>query len=397
VPLAAEQLLGEKYLALLEGHLRQLHRAYPHPNRVLFYDDLLVAYLLAFFNPTARSLRGIEDLSRLPGAAEHLSVQKVCRSTLSDANRLMDATLLEPLIEQLRARLPNLGKQDAKLGALLKQVIAVDGSFFNVAADVTWALARRDRDGDERRCTRLNLQLDCASGVPVGVSISGAGETEVDAARRDIRPDVIYLMDRGYIHFEYLKELLAAQADFVLRLSRHVLFVTTEERALTAGDRVAGVISDRIGFLAGSPSNSPPQTLLREVRVFNENNPDQPIRLLTSLMDVPAEVVAALYRWRWQIELFFRWLKVHAHFEHLISHSKNGLTIGFHVAVIAVLLIHLRTGRGVSKYAYNMLAAVAAGWGTLGDILPILEQRERERERERQRRARKRAAAKATP
>ena len=141
-----EALIGSDYLALLDKHLRKLRKAYAHPNRRLHYDDLLTAYLLAFFNPTARSLRGIEDLSRLPGAQEHLSVQKVCRSTLSDANRLMDATLLEPLIEQLRARVPDLGKQDAKLGALLKQVIALDGSFFNVAADVTWALARRDRD-----------------------------------------------------------------------------------------------------------------------------------------------------------------------------------------------------------------------------------------------------------
>ena len=125
--------------------------------------------------------------------------------------------------------------------------------------------------------------------------------------------------------------------------------------------------------------------------VFDPKNPDKPIRLITSLLDVPAHLIAQLYQWRWQIELFFRWLKVHANFAHLISHNRNGLTMGFYVAVIAVLLIYLRTGRPMSKYAYNLLGLVAAGWGSVADILPILENRERECELARQRLARKRA------
>ena len=132
---------------------------------------------------------------------------------------------------------------------------------------------------------------------------------------------------------------------------------------------------------------------LREVLIFDPDHPDRPMRLITSLLDVPAHVIAALYRWRWQIELFFRWLKVQAHFEHLISRSRNGLTLGFYVAVIAVLLIYLRSGRPMSKYAYNLLSAVAAGWTTVDGILPILERRERECARDRQRQ-RARAAAK---
>jgi Transposase DDE domain len=130
------------------------------------------------------------------------------------------------------------------------------------------------------------------------------------------------------------------------------------------------------------------------VVVFDERNPDKPLRLLTSLLDVPAHVIAALYRWRWQIELFFRWLKVHAHFAHLISRSRNGMTMGFHVAVIAVLLIYLHTGRPMSKYAYNLLSLVAMGCGTIEDVLPILARRERECHRERERQAAKRAAKK---
>ena len=84
-------------------------------------------------------------------------------------------------------------------------------------------------------------------------------------------------------------------------------------------------------------------------------------------------VIGLPYRWRWKIELFFRWLKVHTHFRHLTSHSKNGVTSGFYIAVIGVLLIYLHTQRPVSKYAYAMLSLVASGQATLEDIVPILQ------------------------
>jgi hypothetical protein len=153
------------------------------------------------------------------------------------------------------------------------------------------------------------------------------------------------------------------------------------------------VLSDRIVRLdpaAGTAAGATEQ-MLREVVLFDEKNPGKPVRLLTSLRDVEPAIVGEVYRWRWQIELFFRWLKVHANFRHVISHSQNGLTLSFYVAVIGVLLMYLHTGRKVSKYAYNLLCLVAQGASTLAEIAPILEDREREKELERKRLARKRA------
>lgn len=117
----------------------------------------------------------------------------------------------------------------------------------------------------------------------------------------------------------------------------------------------------------------------------------KPLRLLTNLLDLPAHVIAELYRQRWQVELFFRWLKVWAGFDHLISHSKNGVTFQFYIAVIGCLLMHLRTGRKVNKYAIFLFGQVAQGHVTLEQILPMLEKIEREKELERQRLARKKA------
>ena len=126
---------------------------------------------------------------------------------------------------------------------------------------------------------------------------------------------------------------------------------------MTDADRAAGVVRDRVGRLAGSDRRVPPDFPVREVLVTYtaRDGTVKTLRLLSDLLDVPASVVAELYRHRWQIELFFRWLKVHASFEHLTSHSRNGITPGFYVAVIAAMLLCLHTQKPLSKYGYNLL------------------------------------------
>ena len=397
-PLTA--LAGAKHVAMLQKHLRRLRKAYGHGNRTLFYDELVTAYLLAFFNPTLRSLRAIEDFSR----DEHRHPRRLCRSTMSDANALMDAKLLEPIIRQLRAALPDLKRRDGQLHRLLEQVQLVDGSLFASAATVVWAL--RDRKGphvdkaDGASAThshvRLDLRINAATLLPTHVAVNGQGPSEPQAACVAIEPGAIYIADRGFESFAYLGQLLQANADFVLRITTVPNFQPREHQPVDEDDVAAGVISDALGRLIGSPHTRTvvPTQQLREVIVLDPRNPDKPIRLLTSLLDVPAHIIALLYRWRWQIELFFRWLKVHAHFEHLISRSQNGMTMGFYVAVIAVLLIYLRTGRPMSKYAFNLLSYLAAGRGSIETTLAILERREKECERDRQRYKARRAAKK---
>jgi hypothetical protein len=391
-----EQLIGGKYLAVLDPHRKRLRKSCAHPNRVLHYDDHLTLLLLAFFNPTLRSLRTIEDASVSPRLRGCLEVERACRSTLSDANACLDPKLLMPLIQDLQSRLPHLPQADGQLQQLLQRSVAVDGSVFSVAAHVVWALRNRKRGSEtDDRFARLDLQYCCARGTMDGLEINGKGTSETDAARRHIESGVLYIADRGIFSFAYVQALLDASADLVLRIKTSQRLEVLEERPLSGQQKAAGVISDRLVRLSPSQPGvtAPPQTL-REVVIFDEKNPHRPVRLLTNLMDVDAEIVGQVYRWRWQIELFFRWLKVHANFRHVISHSQNGLTLGFYVAVIAVLLIYLHSGRRVSKYAYNLLCMVAAGWTSLEDILPVLERREREKELERQRLARQRAEKK---
>lgn len=387
----AEELFGGKYVRGLQAHLARLRAAHAHPNRNLFFDSVTIAYLLAFFSPAIRSLRTLDDFSQTPRMQEQTSIKRIARSTLSDANKVFDPVLLEPIIEELRARIPDLNRKDPKLGELTRRVRAVDASLFTVAATVAWALQSRRANQKKQVHVRLNLQWAAASGTPEGVSIGGDGSSEASALMANLEPDLIYVLDRGYVNFQLLDRILHACSDFVLRLKKNNLFTPIKTLPLSDADVAAGVISDRIGRLSGSGDCQAPGAMLREIIIVDTNNPDKPLRLLSSILDVPANIVGELYRWRWKIELFFRWLKVHANFEHLISHSENGVAVGFHIAVIAALLIYIHTQQPVSKYAYVMLGLVATGQATMQDILPILERRERECQLDRKRRARKKA------
>jgi hypothetical protein len=96
-----EQVMGAKYVRLLEKQLRDLQadNSAEHGNRKLFLDDVFIVYLLTYFNPTLRSLRTIEDFSKTQQAQKHLSVRQICKSTLSDFNQLVDPERLVPIVQ----------------------------------------------------------------------------------------------------------------------------------------------------------------------------------------------------------------------------------------------------------------------------------------------------------
>jgi IS4 transposase len=193
------------------------------------------------------------------------------------------------------------------------------------------------------------------------------------------------------VDFKFIHAVFDRGSDLVVRLKSDTKFVTTEERAITDADRGANVVSDRIGHVPGS-AGSPGfgDKPLREV-ILTDPRSGKPVRLLTNLLDVPARIIGLIYRHRWMIEIFFKWLKCTARLRHLISESQNGITLQLYVAVIGVLLTHLRTGRRPSLYAANCLAMVATGQMSTATMFRILQQRDHEKDLERARLARKRA------
>ena len=391
LPIWPETVQGRSLVSMLQRHVAQLRdEAGAHGNRDVFLDDVFIAYLLAFFNPSVRSLRTIEDFSQTQQAQKCLSIPRLCKSTLSDFNAIADPTRLQPILEALRGQLARRSLNQPPpqdLAAVLKQVVAVDGTFLPALADVTWAVCSRNQREGERYRARLDWQVDVHSWIPELITVPEPGQSEADSAAGAIRPGAIYVYDRGFQSFALLaahftREGKTAQphADFVLRLRKEgpnaPKLVALSDRPLCEAAVAAGIVSDRLVQLLGLQKNERLRVELREVVV---QLPDGArLRLLTSLLDLPAEVIALIYQWRWQIELFFRWLKCYANFDHLISHSREGVLLNFYVVIIGVLLMYLHMHGRPSKYAFVLLGMVAGGGATLEDILPILRERERQ-------------------
>ena len=393
LPVWPEKILGAKHLHSLERLIAQLRGENAHGNRALFLDDVFVAYLLAFFNPALRTLRTLEDFSQTRQAQKHLSIPKLCKSTLSDFNKLADPARLQPILDHLRRHVLKPGRTKAAepFSTLHRRILAVDGTFLKAAAAVTWAIRRRG----SKTGARLDFHVDVETWLPELIVIPEHGEGEARTAVDSITKDAIHLYDRGIFSFELIAAHPPKNADFVMRMRepgpRCPQLETVETRELTAEARAADVTSDRLVRLVGSSHREAPDMILREVVIVSADDPENPLHLLTTLLDVDASVIAILYRNRWQIELFFRWLKSYARFDHLISHTREGVLMNFYVAVICVTLLYLHTGYRPSKYLFIMMGMVANGSASLEEILPILRERERQCQMQRDRVARQRA------
>jgi hypothetical protein len=386
-------------LDLFDKHVRP---ATPHGNERLHLRGMLAVLLSAAFDPAVRSLRTIDDLSLHPNVQSVAGVDRVARSTLSDAMAKFDPESLRPLMRALQSQLPMLSRLDPATAQLTRRIVAADGSWFNLAGEVAHALqCSRGKSGTQYR-VRLNLQIDVDAFYPTDFDVSGKDDgSEADAFIRLIQPDCIYLVDRGFVNFSYINAVLASGSNLVLRLKKSNLFDVQQTRELTEEDRKHQVTFDELGVLPGPKSEGnadarsctakPPAQMLRRVTVWDQKNKTNVV-LLTDMLDVPAYVIAVLYRLRWQIELFFRWLKVLAGFEHLISQSARGITMQFYVAVLFTLLIHVHTGTRVSKYGILWVSWLANDRATTEAMAQAMARHEKERENARRRREKKKQA-----
>jgi hypothetical protein len=373
-----------------------------HGNERLHLRGVVGVLLAGAFEPAVRSLRTIDDLSLHAKVQALTGVDRVARSTLSDALARFDPKELSPLVRAVQKRLPQLDRIDAETAALARKIIAADGSWFNLAGEVAHALhCSRGNAGKQSR-VRLNLQLDVDALCPTDFDVSGKHDGDEAAAFvRLLQSDCIYLVDRNFVNFSFVNAVLEKGSNLVLRLKKGVNFDVGRANELTEKDTIHGVLRDEVGVLPGPKSDGnadarsctskPPARPLRLVTVWDQGNQCQ-VWLLTDLLDVPAYVIGVLYRLRWQIELFFRWLKVLAGFEHLVSKSARGITMQFYIAVLMALLIHLQTGARISKYGMLWVSWLAGDRATPEAMAQAMARHENERANAARRRLAKKQA-----
>lgn len=368
-PIQEKDLQGFKFLHKFIPLLKKFHLVKDHHNRDLHFDQYIVLILLYFFTPVLTSLRGIQQASYLKKVKKIVGIKGASLGSLSEASSVFDANLISPLIKELAKKAIPLEK-DPKLKSLQQTLVAIDGTLLPALPKMLWALWINDQN----KAAKLHLEFDILKYTPINAEITDANTNEKTILRKTLSPNKLYILDAGYSEYKLFQNIIDINSSFVARLRDNAVWNNIEERPLTYDDRKAGVQRDMIVRLGCKEKQDDLTFNVRVVEVFHKGNSSRPRRsrvsskktfrttdsdytflLVTDRMDLPAEVIALIYRYRWQIELFFRWFKCVLGCNHLISLSENGVSIQVYCALIASMLITLWTGCKPNKRTFEML------------------------------------------
>jgi Transposase DDE domain len=379
----APVVCGFKYLRLVGSLLHALHEAGTERDRVgnrqLFYDQYATLLLLYFFTPTVTSLRGVQQLSTLSKVQQHWGVRRTALGTLSEASTVFEAALLQDVISELALRAwsraphgtPAVRTEER---ALLQDLVAIDGSLLPALPRMVWAVWQ----DDHHRAAKLHLAFAALRQVPVGGTVTAGNRSERTQARQLVQPGGFYVCDRGYVDYELFAEWHALPCSFIVRVQDNAADAVAQERPLSAAAREAGVSSDvvlqRLGTTHHRPCAAQP---LRVVRLTTDkrHRDGTPVELVlvTNRLDLGADLIALAYRYRWTVELFFRWFKCILGCRHLLSHSENGVQLQVYMALIASILISLWVGRAPSKRTFELLCFYLSGWASTAEVITHVE------------------------
>ena len=375
-PIRAKDLKGFKYFKVLASLLERLHddatagdRAH---NRRLFYDQYACLLLLFFFNPVVKSLRGIQQASELDKVQRLFGCNRVSRGSLSEASRVFDPELLHAIIGDVaKQTIPLVHGKEAEA---LRGLTAVDGSLLPALPKMAWALWL----DPQHRAAKMHIHFDVLKGVPIEATVTAGNDSETAQLRATLQAQRLYVIDRGYAEYQLFQDIIDAHSDFIGRIRDNAVWTVVEERPLTDEARAAGVRSDRIVWLGGPQSGNAFKQPVRVVEVDTgktdaQGRPDL-LLLATSRLDLAAELVALGYRYRWTVELFFRWLKCILGCRHLLANSRDSVTIQVYLAIIASLLISLWVGRKPTIRTLEMIQFYFMGWATEEELMAHLEQ-----------------------
>lgn len=387
-PIRERDLQGFKYFKKFLPLLDRLHDAATARdlagNRTLHFDQYVALQLIFFFSPIVTSTRGLVDASKLRKVRRQLGVASTSLGSFSEAGSVFDASLLKPIIAELGEQLKPLN-HDARLDDLPGRLTVVDGSELAALAK----LADRMIEGRE---IKLHAHFEPLIGVPVEIEVTAAKASEIENLKQRLLPRRVYVKDRGYACFTLLQAIHDIESHFVCRVRDNSVYEVIEERCLSPEARAAGVLSDQLVWLGCESKRGELKQPLRLIKIAckphrrrggktGRGGPEQGEYLLiaTNLLDMPAEVIALIYRNRWTVELFFRFLKHVLGCRHLLSHRKNGIEIQVYCAIIVSMLIALWTGRKPTLRTIEMIRFYFIGWADLDELeahiakLPILE------------------------
>ncbi len=363
--------LGRLVFAQITQHLplssfRRCVARYGGGHKVKSFSCLDQYLCMAFAQLTYReSLRDIEACLRAQQSKlYHMGIKsrRVSRSTLADANESRDWRIYADFAQSLIAIARRLYAGESLGVDLNDTVYALDASTIDLCLSVfPWAPFR-----STKAAIKLHTLLDLRGNIPSFIHISDGKLHDVNVLDLLLpEPGAFYVMDRGYIDFERLYQLHQAKSFFVTRAKSNL---KAQRRYSHPVDRRTGLICDQTIVLSGFYSKQDFDTPLRRVR-FKDPTSGKRLVFLTNNFILPAFTITELYRCRWQIELFFKWIKQHLRIKVFFGTSENAVKTQIWIAVSVYVLVAIVKKRlKLSATLYEMLQILSL---TMFERIPL--------------------------
>jgi hypothetical protein len=348
---------GKLVFAQLTSHLplstfRRCVTSYGGEHKVKSFSCLEQFLCLAFAQLTYReSLRDIEACLRAQSdKLYHMGIRsRISRSTLADANEVRDWRIYAAFAQRLITMARKLYIDEPFGVDLNETVYALDATTIDLCLSVfSWAPFRTTK-----AAVKLHTLLDLRGNIPAFIHISDGKMHDVNVLDQ-LLPEAgaFYVMDRGYLDFERLFRLHSAGSFFVTRGKSNL---KAQRRYSRPVDRSTGLICDQTVFLTGFYSSQNFETPLRRIR-FNDPKTGKRFVFLTNNFVLPALTITELYRCRWQVELFFKWIKQHLRIKQFYGTTENAVKTQIWTAVSTYVLVAIVKKRlKIQASLYEML------------------------------------------
>lgn len=280
----------------------------------------------------ARGLREIEtNLRSHASKLYHLGGCTISKSALSTANASRPFEVFAGLLSALMAQLQRGYRR--KIGDCVRLIDSTSVQLSSLSSD--WATFSAGVCG-----AKAHIIYDPDADQPLYLMVTAANVNDITAAKEiPIEPGATYVFDLGYYDYGWWARLHQAGCRIVTRLKSNTPFAVVEDRSLRAG---CSILSDRIGYLPqrlAASRHNPMSALVREVRIVIDTG--KVLRIVTNDLAASAQDIADLYKRRWAIELFFRWIKQTLKISHFLGTSENAVRIQIAAALIAFVLLRL--------------------------------------------------------
>ena len=311
---------------------------------------------MAFGQLTFReSLRDVETCLRSrQDQLYHLGIHgEISHSTLADANRERDWRIYYDLAQRLIRRARSLYHNEPIGLELNETVYALDSTTIDLCLTLfPWARFRRTK-----AAIKLHTLLDLRGSIPAFISISQGKQADVRVLDELVlEPGSFYVMDRGYLDFRRLYCFVLASAFFVTRSKTHLKFNRLESRPV---DPSTGVRSDQIVWLRNPSSLKHYPDKLRRIHYVDADT-GKSLVFLTNNFELPALTIALLYKSRWKVELFFKWIKQHLRIKHFYGTSDNAVKTQIWISICVYVLVAIVKKQLQSERSlYNILQVLS--------------------------------------